>query len=68
MCLKSARERNDLDRQWNQKCMWNYARVSYDLHGPTEERKLLLEELLAIQIRLYGVYAPQTKETESLFM
>ena len=64
MCLTSARERKDLDS--SQKCMWNYARISFELHGPTKESKVVLDELLAIQARLYGPDAPQTQETASL--
>jgi hypothetical protein len=66
LCLKSARERKDLDSEYNQSCMWIYAQASYDLHGPTKESKQVLDELLAIQTRLYGPDAPQTQETASL--
>ena len=65
LCLKSARERKDLDSEPTQRCMRNYAAASYDLHGPTKESKQVLDELLAIQIRLYGSDAPQTQETVS---
>ena len=64
VCLKSARERKDLDSEVTQQCMRNYAKVSYDLHdGPTKESKQVLDELLAAQIRLYGPDAPQTQGT-----
>ena len=43
-----------------------YAQVSYDLHGPTKESKQVLDELLAIQTRLYGPDAPPTQEMASL--
>ena len=55
LCLKSARN-----------CMWNYAKADYDLHhGPTKESKRVLDELLAIQTRLYGPDGPATRETGS---
>jgi len=66
LCLKSARERKDLDSEMSQKCMWTYVRASCDLHGFTKERKEVLVELLAIQTRLYGPGAPETQETENL--
>ena len=67
LCLKSAREQKNLDSEMHQKFMWNYARASRDLHhGPTKESKEVLDELLAIQTRLYGPDAPQTQETASL--
>jgi len=66
LCLKSARERKDLDSKSNQHFMQIYAQVSYDLHGPTKESKQVLGELLAIQTRLYGPDAPETQETASL--
>ena len=50
LCLKSARERNDLDSGLNQQCLWTYAKASCDLHGPTSKaRKEALDELVAIQ-------------------
>jgi len=67
LCLKSARERKDLDSEMNQHCMQIYAQVSYDLHGPTKESKQVLGELLAIQTRLYGPDASQTRTTASFF-
>jgi len=63
LCLKSARERKDLDSEPAQRSMRIYARVSYDLHGFTKERKEVLGELLAIRTRLYGPDAPQTQAT-----
>ena len=66
VCLKSARERKDRESEFNQKCMWNYVTISYDLHGPTKESKEVLDELLAIRRRLYGPDAPETQETENL--
>jgi len=68
LCIQSAREREDLDSETNQTCMWNYARTDFDLHGPTKESNVVLAALLSIRTRLYGPDAPQTKETESLFM
>jgi len=65
-CLKSARERKDLDSETNHKCMLTYAKISYRRYGPTKESKEVLDELLAIQTRLYGLDAPQTQETLSL--
>jgi len=65
LCLKSARERKDLDSETNQKCMLNYARVSYKQLDRLEETKEVLDELLAIQTRLYGPDAPQTQGTLS---
>jgi len=64
LCIKSARERNDLDSELTQICMWNSARHSCDLYGPTKESKEVLDELLAIQTRLYGPDAPETQETK----
>ena len=66
LCLKSARERKDLDSELTQQIMRNYAKALYDLYGPTKESKQVLDELLAIQIRLYGPDAPKTQETASL--
>ena len=46
--------------------MWNYAKISYDLYGPTKESEEvldMLDELLAIQARLCGPDAPQTRAT-----
>jgi len=65
LCLKSARERKDLDSELTQQCMWIYAHVSYDLYGLTKESKDLLDELVAMQTRLYGPDAPKTQETAS---
>ena len=64
LCLKSARQRNDLASELNQICMRNYALASHDLHGPTKDSKQVFDELLAIQIRLYGPDGPPTQETE----
>ena len=64
LCLKTARERTDLDSELTQKCMWNYAKIYYNVYGPIKESKEVLDELLAIQIRLYGRDAPLTRKTE----
>ena len=66
LCLKSARERKDLDSEWNQTCMWDYAKASYDLYGPTKDSKQMLAKLLAIQARLYGPDGPKTQATANL--
>ena len=63
LCIKSARERRDLDSKLLQQCMLNYAKV----HGSIREGKQVLDELLAIQIRLYGHDAPPTQATANFF-
>jgi len=68
-CLKSARERKDLDSELTQQCIRNYALASYDLYGPpTKETKNVLAELLAIKTRLYGPDAPETQATASVIV
>ena len=45
--------------------MWDYARAFCELDR-LKEAKEVLDELLAIQTRLYGPDAPQTQETARL--
>ena len=54
-----------LDSEWNQACMLNHSKASYKL-GRLKEAKEVLDELLAVQTRLYGPDAPQTQKTASL--
>ena len=53
LCLKSARERKDLDSELTQQIMRNYAKASYNLHGPTKESKEALSELLVAYRHAY---------------
>ena len=66
LCRKSAKERNDLAEELIQQCMRNFVIASCDLHGPTHENKEVLDELLALQMDLYGPDAPETQETKSI--
>ena len=68
LCLESARARKDLDSEVNQICMWDYATASCALHGPTNESKQVLDELLAIQTRLHGPDATNTQTTASFIL
>ena len=66
LILKLLRECAALDSKWSQEFMWSYANDSLDLHGPTEETKQVLHELLAIQTRLYGPDGPEAQATANL--
>jgi len=62
LCLKSAREQKDVDSELTQQCMFNYAWALYELNR-LKESKEVLDELLAIQTRLYGPDGPPTRKT-----